>query len=83
MLAGCLVLSGQPNRNAAWEFTADPKLPNVLIIGDSISMGYTPLVRKMLQSTANVMHPMRPDGKAPVNCFSTAEFPGGLVAHWP
>lgn len=34
-------------------------------------MGYTPLVRPLLQGKANVIHPMRPDGKLPVNCAST------------
>ncbi|TAN38712.1 MAG: SGNH/GDSL hydrolase family protein [Verrucomicrobia bacterium] len=34
----------------------DPKLPNVLIIGDSISMGYTPYVAKLLRGKANVIH---------------------------
>ena len=33
---------------------SDPKLPDVLIIGDSISMGYTPVVRKALAEKANV-----------------------------
>jgi lysophospholipase L1-like esterase len=32
----------------------DPKLPRVLIIGDSISMGYTIPVRKLLAGKANV-----------------------------
>ncbi len=32
----------------------DPTLPNVLLIGDSISMGYTPFVRKSLAGKANV-----------------------------
>ena len=32
----------------------DPDLPRVLIIGDSISIGYTPRVRKFLQNKANV-----------------------------
>jgi acyl-CoA thioesterase-1 len=32
----------------------DPKLPRVLLIGDSISMGYTLPVRKMLAGKANV-----------------------------
>jgi len=31
-----------------------PGLPRVLIIGDSISIGYTPFVREMLQGAANV-----------------------------
>ena len=34
----------------------DPKLPNVLIIGDSISIDYTPHVAKMLEGKANVFH---------------------------
>lgn len=38
-----------------------PGLPRVLLIGDSISMGYTPLVRQRLSGKANVIHP-------PVNC---------------
>ncbi|MSU78803.1 MAG: SGNH/GDSL hydrolase family protein [Gemmataceae bacterium] len=32
----------------------DPKLPRVLIIGDSISIGYTPATRKLLAGKANV-----------------------------
>lgn len=32
----------------------DPKLPRVLLIGDSISMGYTIPVRKLLEGKANV-----------------------------
>jgi acyl-CoA thioesterase-1 len=35
----------------------DPSLPRVLIIGDSISIGYTPRVRKLLDGTANVHRP--------------------------
>ena len=43
----------------------DPNLPRVLIIGDSISMGYTIPVREMLKGKANVHRP-------PVNCGDTA-----------
>jgi lysophospholipase L1-like esterase len=32
----------------------DPKLPRVLIIGDSISIGYTPALRELLKGKANV-----------------------------
>jgi acyl-CoA thioesterase-1 len=32
----------------------DPKLPRVLLIGDSISIGYTPAVRDLLKGKANV-----------------------------
>ena len=34
----------------------DPNLPQVLIIGDSISIGYTGLVRSQLKGKANVIH---------------------------
>lgn len=33
---------------------ADPALPNVLLIGDSISIGYTPETRRLLDGKANV-----------------------------
>jgi hypothetical protein len=52
-----------------WSFTADPKLPNVLIIGDSISIGYTRPVRQKLAGKANVYRPMR--GTGPDNCGDT------------
>ncbi len=35
----------------------DPALPRALIIGDSISIGYTPRVRKQLDGVANVHRP--------------------------
>lgn len=35
----------------------DPALPRVLIIGDSISIGYTPQVRRLLDGRANVHRP--------------------------
>jgi predicted nucleic acid-binding protein len=53
----------------AWSFTADPKLPNVLILGDSISIGYTRMVREKLTGKANVHYPMR--GKGPDNSGDT------------
>ncbi|MDR3460443.1 MAG: SGNH/GDSL hydrolase family protein [Verrucomicrobiae bacterium] len=39
------------------EIIDSPRLPNVLLIGDSISMGYTLDVRKKLWKRANVHHP--------------------------
>jgi hypothetical protein len=42
----------------------DQSLPRVLIMGDSISLGYTWEVRKILAGKANVQHPG-------VNCWST------------
>jgi len=50
----------------AWDFVADdPKLPRVLLIGDSVSRGYTQAVRKELAGRANVH-------RAPANCGPTA-----------
>lgn len=43
----------------------DPRLPRVMLIGDSISIGYTIPVREMLQGRMNVHRP-------PVNCGDTA-----------
>ncbi|WP_390174079.1 hypothetical protein [Rhodopirellula sallentina] len=42
-----------------WTFEPDPTLPNVLIFGDAISIGYTLQVREHLQGKANVFRPMR------------------------
>jgi acyl-CoA thioesterase-1 len=44
----------------------DPRLPRVLIIGDSISIGYTSQVRELLKGKANVH-------RAPENCGDTAK----------
>ncbi|MFI3261383.1 MAG: SGNH/GDSL hydrolase family protein [Rikenellaceae bacterium] len=43
---------------------ANPSLPNVLIIGNSISIGYTPFVREILTNDANVY-------RVPCNAGST------------
>ncbi len=45
-------------------------LPRVLILGDSISMGYTPFVREMLAGEALIFRPLLPDGKDE-NCAGT------------
>ncbi|UII78743.1 SGNH/GDSL hydrolase family protein [Flagellimonas sp. CMM7] len=52
-----------------WAFSTT-KLPNVLILGDSISIGYTGFVRKALEGKANVYRPIKKDGKAE-NCQGT------------
>lgn len=50
----------------AWDYLKDdPKLPRVLLIGDSISRGYTLAARKALAGMANVH-------RAPENCGPTA-----------
>ena len=56
-------IAGKSN---AWDFVQDdPKLPRVLLIGDSVSRGYTQAVRKALAGKANVH-------RAPENCGPTA-----------
>jgi hypothetical protein len=39
------------------DFDEDKKLPYVLLIGDSISQGYTKLVRENLKNVANILRP--------------------------
>ncbi len=52
--------------STAWDFVVDdPKLPRVLLIGDSVSRAYTLGVRKALAGRANVH-------RAPENCGPTA-----------
>jgi len=43
--------------------------PRVLILGDSISIGYTPFVKTMLADEADVFRPMK--GAKPANCGGT------------
>jgi lysophospholipase L1-like esterase len=53
-------------RSNAWDFIEDvPGLPRVLLIGDSVSRGYTQAVRRILEGKANVH-------RAPANCGPTA-----------
>jgi hypothetical protein len=54
-----------------WDFEHDPALPDVLILGDSISISYTLKVREKLRGKANVFRPMQADGKRPDNCGDT------------
>ena len=60
MLALLLLLSAPPNPAYA-VVEDDPNLPRVLLIGDSISIGYTVPVREKLAGVANVHRP-------PMNC---------------
>lgn len=46
------------------------ELPNVLIIGDSISIGYTPIVSGLLDGEVNVSRPLNPSGGY-LNCEGT------------
>ncbi len=51
---------------------SDPEMINVLILGDSISIGYTPFVRELLKNKANVYRPMA-DENTPENCEGTTK----------
>jgi acyl-CoA thioesterase-1 len=62
-LCAVLIVWGAGNGRAA--DAAAAKVPRVLIIGDSISAGYTPIVKAMLKGKAEVIH-------APGNSESTA-----------
>lgn len=53
-----------------WSFSKPDKLKNVLLLGDSISMGYTPFVTEMMQHLAIVQRPMLDSGE-PENCEGT------------
>ena len=47
-------------------------LPNVLILGDSISIGYTPFVKQLLEGQAHVFRPEYDNGNAE-NCSGTTK----------
>lgn len=56
--------------SASLSFAADvPTKKRLLILGDSISIGYTPFVQKMLAEQMTVLRPMR--GDKPENCSGT------------
>lgn len=60
------------DKRGKWITVAQEGLPNVLIIGDSISIGYTRLVATNLKGKANVYRPIWPKGNAPINCGDTS-----------
>ncbi len=68
LLVACLSLTAAEKKIAAGleQIEDDPKLPRILLIGDSISMGYTPVVREMLKGKANIHHP-------PENCSDSGK----------
>jgi len=67
--SGCPAETRTPMRARDLSFVAiqdKPELPRVLLIGDSISMGYTLAVRKLLEGRVNLHRP-------PENCRSTRQ----------
>lgn len=60
-----LKLARVRGQSSVWDFVHDkPDLPRILLIGDSVSIGYTPIVRRELEGKANVH-------RAPRNCGGT------------
>lgn len=53
--------------------TPDPKLPNVLLIGDSISIGYHLPARELLAGKANVFRPVNAKTGQADNCSDTSK----------
>lgn len=68
-MVGSGILCVSPFLSSAF-FTSKNELPNVLLIGDSISIGYTPFVQDLLKNKAHVFRPMLENGKAE-NCSGT------------
>ncbi|MBA2113768.1 SGNH/GDSL hydrolase family protein [Bremerella alba] len=70
LLTTTLIAADKPGK---WAETPNPKLPNVLILGDSISIGYTLQVRELLEGKANVFRPHTADGTKAENCSGTTK----------
>lgn len=65
--------------------TVDPHLPNVLLLGDSISIGYMLDVRKQLEGEANVFRPATNCGPSTNGVKSIESWLGDrkwTVIHW-
>ncbi len=56
--------------DSKWKITDDPSLPRVLILGDSISIGYTLQVRELLKGKANIHRALNEQG-IKENCAGT------------
>jgi acyl-CoA thioesterase-1 len=57
LLLAAAGVQAAPATNAAAKAVAEvPGLPRVLIIGDSISIGYTPFVKELFNGRANIIH---------------------------
>ena len=66
LVSGAVRADGSAAKNEAWLLQTNllekgsaraDRLPNVLILGDSISLGYTPAVKRKLAGRANVSRP--------------------------
>lgn len=61
--------------NIEWDTTPEKGLPDVLMLGDSITIGCFPFIRESLQGRANVFFPTKINDaglRAPQNCRDTS-----------
>lgn len=66
ILTLCLILTAA--------FSADaPAKKRILLLGDSISIGYTPIVQKTMTEEAVVLRPMKAEGGKAENCMGTTD----------
>ncbi|MCM8530936.1 MAG: SGNH/GDSL hydrolase family protein [Lentisphaeraceae bacterium] len=65
-----------------WACIPQEGLPNVLLLGDSISIGYTLFVRESLADKANVYRPILAEGKKPENCGSAVGAANKKIDRW-
>lgn len=72
LCSGTLAIGAVPLLSPMWTLDDQKVLPRVLILGDSISIGYTPFVKDLLASVAEVIRPQLEDGKAE-NCEGTTK----------
>ena len=79
-LALLLPTAGCALRPAPQE-AGSPQPIRILILGDSISIGYTPFVREMLAGQATVARPMAGNGERAENCAGT-NYGQDHIARW-
>jgi hypothetical protein len=77
--AAALVVAAATFDQALAAEEAAPSKYRVLLLGDSISMGYTPFVKEMLKDEAVVVRAMREDGRVE-NCAGTTHGVGRIEA---
>ncbi|TWU37316.1 SGNH/GDSL hydrolase family protein [Novipirellula artificiosorum] len=77
LMGGFAEIHAQQKNPAFAAPVADPSLPNVLLIGDSISIGYTLAVREKLRGIANVYRPATNCGPSTKGVESVDEWLSG------
>ncbi len=81
---GSTVLAVEPGsaeeeaKGKKWICSPDSTLPNVLLIGDSISIGYTLETRALMKGKANIYRPILQGKDEPWNCGHTGSINAAL-----